>query len=56
MAATKKSTETTPKNIQALRQELFLLQAKKFAGELKETHKLRLLRKDIARALTAQAQ
>lgn len=48
--ATKK-TETVS-DVVMLRQELYLLTMKKISGELKETHKLKALRKRIARELT----
>lgn len=36
-------------NPRDLEQELYLLRLKKLAGELKETHKIRNLKKQIAR-------
>ncbi len=56
--ATKKSikSEAAPQvELATLRQQLFELQMKKLSGELKETHKLKALRKQIARVLTLQS-
>lgn len=48
--ATKKTA--TVSDVGTLREELYLLNMKKNSGELKETHKIKALRKQIARALT----
>lgn len=49
------STKTTAvSDVTALRKELYVLNMKKISGELKQTHQLKVLRKQIARALTAQ--
>lgn len=47
------ATKTPVTDIGTLRQELYLLHMKKISGELKETHKIKVLRKQIARELTA---
>jgi ribosomal protein L29 len=54
--ATKKSSQSTAPHTElaTLRQQLFELQMKKLSGELKETHKLKAVRKQIARTLTLQ--
>lgn len=40
------------KELNEARRELYLLQMKHVAGELKETHQMKLHRKRVARALT----
>jgi ribosomal protein L29 len=49
--ATKTTAAVT--DIGTLRHELYLLNMKKISGELKETHKIKVLKKQIARELTA---
>jgi ribosomal protein L29 len=51
MASTKKST-TPVAGLGSKSEALYLLRMKKNAGELKETHTLKSLRKEIARELT----
>jgi ribosomal protein L29 len=51
MASPKKST-TPVAELGSKAQALYLLRMKKNAGELKETHTLKSLRKEIARELT----
>lgn len=59
-AASKKETanlagldrEGLEKELATARRELYLLQMKKVAGELKETHQLRAHKKRVAQALT----
>lgn len=51
MASSKKST-TPVAELGSKAQALYLLRMKKNAGELKETHTLKSLRKEIARELT----
>jgi ribosomal protein L29 len=41
------------KELSEARRELYVLQMKKNAGELKETHQVRLHKKRVARTLTA---
>lgn len=48
--ATKKTEVVS--DINTLRHELYVLKMKKISGELKETHKIKILRKQIARELT----
>lgn len=55
----KKKTEAAPaalegiaSNLAKLESELYVLSMKHLAGELKETHKLKEIRKQIARAKT----
>ncbi len=50
--ATKKTA--TVSDIGTLRQELYILKMKKLSGELKESHKIKNLRKQIARELTSK--
>ncbi len=50
--ATKKSAKVS--DIGTLRQELYVLNMKKISGELKETHKIKTLKKQIARELTSK--
>jgi ribosomal protein L29 len=50
MPAKKKQSTTT---VAELTTELYVLNMKKFAGELKETHKIKNLRKEIARLKTS---
>lgn len=52
--ATKKTTTSAVSGIETLKHELYVLSMKKLSGELKETHKLKSLRKQIARALTSE--
>lgn len=50
MPAKKKQSTAT---VAELTTELYLLNMKKFAGELKETHKIKILKKEIARLKTS---
>lgn len=50
--ATKKTA--TVSDIGTLQQELYVLNMKKISGELKETHKIKALKKQIARELTSK--
>ena len=51
MASTKKATPAAS-DLTIKAQELYLLRMKKNAWELKETHTIKSLRKEIARGLT----
>lgn len=51
MASTKKATPATD-DLTLKARDLYLLRMKKNAGELKETHTIKSLRKEIARGLT----
>jgi ribosomal protein L29 len=44
--------EGLEKELASARKELYLLQMKKVAGELKETHQIRVQKKRVAQALT----
>ncbi|QCZ36826.1 50S ribosomal protein L29 [Mycoplasma nasistruthionis] len=48
-----KSVEELVELVQQLKAELFTLRYKNVTGDLKETHKISSIRKDIAKALTA---
>ncbi|MFV8477966.1 50S ribosomal protein L29 [Mycoplasma sp. VS410B] len=48
-----KSVEELQTLVGQLKAELFTLRYRNVTGDLKETHKIALIRKDIAKALTA---
>lgn len=56
----KELKEKTDKELQQLKndlmEELFQLKIKKSTGQLEKTHRLRLIKKDIARILTLEKQ
>lgn len=51
-ALAKLDREGLVKELNEARRELYLLQMKKVAGELKETHQVKLHKKRVAQALT----
>lgn len=48
-----KSVEELTQLVSDLKAELFTLRYRNVTGDLKETHKIPVIRKDIAKALTA---
>ncbi|WP_426461105.1 50S ribosomal protein L29 [Mycoplasma hafezii] len=48
-----KSVEELQQLVADLKAELFTLRYRNVTGDLKETHKISVIRKDIAKALTA---
>ncbi|WP_406613884.1 50S ribosomal protein L29 [Mycoplasma corogypsi] len=51
-----KSVEELKQLVSDLKAELFTLRYRNVTGDLKETHKISVIRKDIARALTALSE
>lgn len=51
-----KTPEELKKLLQESREELFRLRIKKSTGQLDKTHRLKLLRRDIARINTLQVE
>ncbi|WP_435130140.1 50S ribosomal protein L29 [Mycoplasma sp. 6243] len=52
----KKSKQELQELVLKLKAELFTLRYRNVSGDLKETHKIKVLRTDIAKALTALNQ
>ncbi|MGZ9755343.1 50S ribosomal protein L29 [Mycoplasma sp. 394] len=52
----KKSKQELQELVLKLKAELFTLRYRNVTGDLKETHKIKVLRTDIAKALTALNQ
>ena len=53
---TSKKQLKTPPNLTELRQALFVLKLEQKAGQLLKTHRIKKIRKEIARILTKQNQ
>lgn len=49
-----KTSVERKKLVQELREELFRLRLKKASGELEKTHRLREIKRDLARVLTLE--